>query len=206
MAIDIAATIFQDILGFTTYPGSPFTGNIFQDIILFFFVPTVFLIIFVYVASAIAVPPEQAKLKLLMSLALYAFILASRMFEAFAIFASQFYIPMLIIIGFFYFVTRHFRRGGQARGGAMAYEGGGHAYSDGEYRHGSGRNVMNPAERGRMQRRLREVNQSLAGLEKRLARAQGSNSRDAEVWARELSNLMQEKRNLEEELRIAFNK
>lgn len=120
---DIGEILFREILGMSSYPGSPFTGNIFQDLILFFFVPTVFLIIFVYVASAIVIAPENSKLRLLMGIAIYAFIIASRYFEGFAIFASQFYFIFVIFLGIIYFLGRHFRRPG---GGRMAYEGGGH--------------------------------------------------------------------------------
>ncbi|GEM_PF-2388727 len=121
MVVDIGEMLFREILGMSAYPGSPFTGNIFQDIILFFFVPTVFLIIFVYVASGIIVAPENTKLRLLFGIAIYAFIIASRYFEGFAIFASQFYFIFVIVIGLVYFLGRHFRRPGG--GGTMAYEG-----------------------------------------------------------------------------------
>ncbi len=124
MPIDIGEMLFREILGMSAYPGSPFTGNIFQDIILFFFVPTVFLIIFVYVASAVVIAPENGKLRLLFGIAIYAFIIASRYFEGFAIFASQFYFIFVILIGLVYFLGRHFRRPG---GGHMAYEGRGGA-------------------------------------------------------------------------------
>src|SRR3989338_9201240 len=138
MPIDIGEMLFREILGMSAYPGSPFTGNIFQDIILFFFVPTVFLIIFVYVASGIIIAPENGKLRLLFGIAIYAFIIASRYFEGFAIFASQFYFIFVILIGIVYFLGRHFRRPGGGtmayegrRGGAMAHEGTQHGGSSG---------------------------------------------------------------------------
>jgi hypothetical protein len=123
MVFDIAEMLFREILGMSTYPGSPFTGDIFRDIILFFFVPTVFLIIFVYMLSGLVIPPAVHKLRLLMAIAIYAFIIASRYFEGFAIFASQFYFVFVIFVGILYFISTHFRRAG--RGGGMAYEGGG---------------------------------------------------------------------------------
>ncbi len=203
---DIGEILFREILGMSSYPGSPFTGNIFQDIILFFFVPTVFLIIFVYVTSAIIIAPENAKLRLLMGIAIYAFIIASRYFEGFAIFASQFYFLFIILIGIIYFFGRHFRRPG---GGRMAYEGGGGRmkYEGG---HGGGhdvsRNVFNPLDRGRLHKRLKEVNDSITKLEAKLNKAQLSNTRDAEVWAQELATLFKEKSALEEELQISHLK
>ncbi len=200
MVADIGEVMFREILGMSAYPGSPFTGEIFRDIILFFFVPTVFLIIFVYLASGLIIPPTVKKLRLLMALAIYSFIIASRYYEGFAIFASQFYFVFVIFIGILYFIGTHFRRA--SGGGGMAYEGGGMAYEGGDHG-GKGRNVFDFRERARINKRLREVNAAIADLEKRLNKAQSSGARDAPVWAERLSALLKEKADLEKELEIS---
>lgn len=201
MAFDIGEMLFREVLGFSSYPGSPFTGNLFQDIIMFFFIPTVFLIIFIYVTAGIIVAPENKKLNLLMGLSIYAFIVAGHYFEAVAIFASQFYFLFILLIGLIYFLGRHFRRPGGAR---MAYEGGGArmAYENSGGSH-SGHNVLNPVDRARARKRLEEVNRLIRDLEGRLAHAQNTGSRDAEVWAQQLASLLQEKNALEHELEIS---
>lgn len=109
---DIAYTIFVEVLGMNMYPGNPFTGNIIRDLIMFLFIPSVFIILFVYmilgrlfsVASG-----AQVKLRILVGIALYLFIVAGGYYPAFALFAGPYFLFLIFILGVIYFIPHHFR-------------------------------------------------------------------------------------------------
>ena len=105
---DIGYMIFAQFLGMTQYPGAPFTGNIARDLILFLLVPTIFIIFVVYILlGRLAV--QAKKMRLLLGLGIYLFILASGYYSAFALLAGPYFIFLIFILGLVYFIPAHFR-------------------------------------------------------------------------------------------------
>lgn len=121
---DIGYTIFAEILGMQQYPGSPFTGEIVKDLILFLLVPSVFIILFVYRILGSLFANTQGKLRLLVGITLYLFIVASGYYAAFALIAGPYFIVLIFVLGILYFVFGHFgvRRGHTMPGAAMEDE------------------------------------------------------------------------------------
>jgi len=108
MVEDIGYLIFAQLLGMTQYPGSPFTGNMFRDIILFLIVPTIFIIMVVYMMTIRIFPPEYKRLSLLLGVGAYLFIIASGYYSAFALLAGPYFIFLIFILGLLYFFLHHF--------------------------------------------------------------------------------------------------
>ena len=110
---DIGYTIFAEVLGMQMYPGSPFTGEIVKDLILFLFVPSVFIIMFKVVLLGRIVASEYRNLRLLVGIAIYMFIIASGYYAAFALIAGPYFVFLIFILGAIYFIPGHFGiRGG----------------------------------------------------------------------------------------------
>ena len=116
---DIASILFRDILRFSQYPGSPFTGDILADMVNYFLFPTVFIILFIYIILGVLFTKAQAKFRILVGVTLYLVIIVNGWFSAFALF-GQFYIILLLLLGIFYFVLIHF--GIRIGGGGSAPE------------------------------------------------------------------------------------
>ncbi len=108
---DLAATIFVEVLGMTQYPGAPFTGNVIRDLILFLFIPSVFIILFVYMIMGrlfAASAGAQIKLRLLVGVALYLFIVAGGYYSMFALLAGPYFLFLIFVLGLLYFIPSHF--------------------------------------------------------------------------------------------------
>lgn len=118
---DIGELLFRDILKMTEYPGAPFTGNIINDIVMLFFIPTVFIILVITILVLRIGLPSQ-RLAVLLGIAFYLFIVFGGYFRIFALLAGPYFLFMLIIIGIFAFLLGHFGIG--TRGGAPAAGGG----------------------------------------------------------------------------------
>ena len=121
---DIGSLIFRDILKMSSYPGSPFSGNIINDLVMFLFIPTVFIIVIIYTLAGRLT--DNTKIDLLLSVAFYLFIVFGGYYSIFALLAGPYFLFMLIIMGLFMFFLGHFglRRGGllqpiQTRFGAL---------------------------------------------------------------------------------------
>jgi hypothetical protein len=127
MAADIGEMLFVDILRMSSYPGQPFTGNIFQDLILFLIVPTIFIIMVLYIATGRIIPDK--KIRVMLGVGAYLFIVASGYYSAFALLAGPYFIFLIFILGLLGFILGHFRAGGGGGGGGH-YSGGGN-YSGG---------------------------------------------------------------------------
>lgn len=138
MPADIGQLIFADILGMTIYPGSPFTGNLVRDLIMFLFIPSVFIIVFVIVLlGRLAVGALTGKIRLLLGIALYLFIIAGGYYSVFALLAGPYFIFLIFILGLLYFIPSHFgarfhERGSQRATGLRAHgnEGGQVVHAD----------------------------------------------------------------------------
>ncbi len=118
---DIGSLIFRDFLKMTEYPGSPFSGNIINDLVMFLFIPTVFIILVIVILVLRLGLPSQ-RLAILMGIAFYAFIVFGGYYRIFALLAGPYFLFLIVIIGLFYFFLGHFgigRRGlpGRAAGG-----------------------------------------------------------------------------------------
>ena len=117
---DIGRTLFVELLGMRNYPGSPFTGNIINDLIMFLIIPTIFIIFVVFILlGRLAV--AQRGIRILLGIGIYLFIIAGGYYNTFALAAGPYFIFLIFILGLLYFIPSHFRvRGGGMPGGAGA--------------------------------------------------------------------------------------
>src|SRR3989338_4336410 len=125
MAVDIGQTLFVELLGMTQYPGQPFTGNIYRDIIMFLIVPNIFIIMVLYIMSGRVIPDK--KFRVMLGVGAYLFIIAGGYYSFFALLAGPYFIFLIFILGVLGYFAGHFRRGG----GGYSGGGGGGGYSDG---------------------------------------------------------------------------
>src|SRR3990167_8378639 len=122
---DIGQTLFVELLGMTQYPGSPFTGNIYKYIIMFFIVPTIFIIMVLYIMSGRVIPNRN--FRVMLGVGAYLFIIAGGYYSFFALLAGPYFIFLIFILGVLGYLGSHFRSHGgggpYSRGGG--YSGGG---------------------------------------------------------------------------------
>ena len=174
---DIGVTLFVNLLGMTMYPGSPFTGNVYRDIIMFLIVPTIFIIMVLYIMSGRIIPDK--KLRIMLGVGAYLFIVAGGYYSFFALLAGPYFIFLIFILGVLGYLLGHFRRGGQ--GGAYS-RGGGGGYSKS---HGRGMTTMgrigyldseikklkkeyDAAKRGNLDRTAQDIRQEIRQLEEEM--------------------------------------
>ena len=103
---DIGALIFRDFLKVSSYPSAPFTGNIINDLVMFFFIPTVFIVIIIY--SITGRMFANARIRLLLGIALYLFIVFGGYFTMFMLLAGPYFLFLVVIIGLFLYFASHF--------------------------------------------------------------------------------------------------
>src|SRR3989344_7987099 len=129
---DVGEILFRDVLQLRDYPGGPFSGRtVTENLIMFFLVPTVFIILVVYMAVGRILPAPYGKLKLLLGVTTYLFIIAGGYYGAFALLAGPYFIFLIFIMGLLYFLLGHFGGGGGPGGGAGGPGGGRHGSSAG---------------------------------------------------------------------------
>ena len=159
MAVDdIGYLIFVQIFGMTEYPGAPFTGDILRDVVLFVLIPSVFIILFVYMLLGRLFLPSQSKLRLLLGVSIYLFIWAGGYYRTFALLAGPYFIFLIFILGLVYFIPAHFgirQEGGVAGGGVGGRGEKGYVPE------------LNPAERRRLQNELKRIDERLDRLRKK---------------------------------------
>jgi hypothetical protein len=120
MAIgDIGYFIFYEVLGISQYPNSPFSGNIVIDLIMRLFLPTVLVIMFIYALLGF-IHLRNAKLRVLMGIAFYLFIVAGGYFSFFVLMSDFYFILLIFVVGLIFFLPSHFgyKRQNEAGGGA----------------------------------------------------------------------------------------
>jgi hypothetical protein len=123
---DIGELVFRNILQVNDYPGSPFTGVVINDLVMFFFIPTVFIIVIIY--TLVGRLTDDKKIKLLMGIAFYLFIIFGGYFRIFMLLAGPYFLFLIIILGIVFFFLGHFGLGrGHALGGGSGA--GGHGLS-----------------------------------------------------------------------------
>jgi hypothetical protein len=172
MASDIGALLFKEILQMSAYPGAPFTGNIVQDLVMFFFIPTVFIIVIVY--SLVGRIGMNNKISLLLGVAFYLFIVFSPygLYTMFAYLAGPYFLFMLIIMGLIYFVLGHFSRKGGGGGSGASAGGGGGKHMERSAVERAARSVENPYEnlgRAHINDEIRKKTTQLHQIEKQIA-------------------------------------
>jgi hypothetical protein len=113
---DIGALLFRDILKIYQYPGSPFTGNIINDLISYFFIPMVFVIFFIYMLLGRITAGAQW-MRFLMGIAIFLFMIVNGWFAMFALMAGPYFVFLIVVLGALYFIPSHFRIGGIGGGG-----------------------------------------------------------------------------------------
>ena len=106
------------------YPGSPFSGNPINDIILFFLLPTILIIMIIYMMVGRVFPPEYRSLRLLLGIGSYLFIVAGGYFAFFIRLAGPTFVLFVFILGVLFFFISFFTRSG---GGGPRIGGGGGA-------------------------------------------------------------------------------
>jgi hypothetical protein len=184
---DIGYTIFAELLGMSQYPGSPFTGNITKDLILFLFVPSVFIILFIYRILGSLFSNLQGRMRLLVGTALYLFIVASGYYAAFALIAGPYFIVLIFILGVIYFVFGHFgvRRGHTMPGAALTNEGAIHDLPE-KIRTMLGVPELDPGERAILERQLGELEKRRDAIMRHDVQGRGTETLDkvnAQIFA-----------------------
>ena len=104
---DIGYTLFVQLLGMTQYPGSPFTGDIFRDLVLFLIVPHIFIIMVLYMMTGRVIPDR--KMRIMLGVGAYLFIIASGFYAAFALLAGPYFIFLIFILGILGYFAGHFK-------------------------------------------------------------------------------------------------
>lgn len=125
-AQDVGEILFRDILKMSQYGSHPFTGNIIEDLVKFLFVPTIFIIMIIYMTVGRVFPPGHGKFRVLLAIGMYLFIITSGYYGAFAIIAGPYFFFLIFILGLLYFILGHFRGGGgpyaeRGSGGGFKY-------------------------------------------------------------------------------------
>lgn len=158
---DIGYMLFVELLGMTQYPGAPFTANIIKDLILFLFIPAVFILIVVYLGTSRIISTEHAKMRLLLSIAAFLFILVSGYYPVFAYIAGVYFIFFIFIIVLLFFFVSHFKKSAAStNGGAMPADGGK------KMRNMLGIGTLNPSDRDYMLQEEKKITERIRKLDK----------------------------------------
>ena len=113
MALDIGTIIFAELLGMN-YPGSVFSGQIINDLVMFLFIPTVFIIVVVY--TLVGRLSDNPRIKMLLGIAFFLFIVFGGYYPMFALLAGPYFLFLLILMGILVFFFSHFKRRGGGGG------------------------------------------------------------------------------------------
>jgi hypothetical protein len=135
MATDVGYILFVQLLGMTQYPGSPFTGNIYRDLIMFLVVPTIFIIMVLYVMTGRIIPDR--KMRIMLGVGAFLFIIASGYYSVFALLAGPYFIFLIFILGILKYLLDHFRSHDRGSSGAPTFSSSG-SYSEGSSKFKSG--------------------------------------------------------------------
>ena len=120
---DIGRTLFVELLGVREYPGAPFSGNPVNDIILFFLLPTILIIMIIYMMVGRIFPAGYRSLRLLLGIGAYLFIVAGGYFAFFIRLTGPTFIFFVFILGVLFFFLEFIT--GRGRGGGAGGGGGG---------------------------------------------------------------------------------
>ncbi len=197
---DIGQLIFVQLLQMTEYPGSPFTGDIARDLIMFLLVPSVFIILVVYMMVGRVLPPDPTynKLRVLLGTTTYLFIIAGGYYRTFALLAGPYFIFLIFVLGILFFFIEHFgRRGHELR---SSYSGNGHPAGS-----ASTTSVPRYENMGfiELRRTRKRIEARLQDVEKEIHAAEaGKVEEDLQYLRRERVSLKQELREVERQLNL----
>jgi len=131
--MDVGRLVFVDLLKVSGYPNTPFTGNVMTDLVLYFFLPLVLILLIIYLMLARLFPTGYKGLRLLVGVAVFLFIVFMGYFGMIITLAGPYFTFLLFGLGLLMFILGHFKPGGgEARyrgGGQAAYAAGGAAAS-----------------------------------------------------------------------------
>ena len=164
---DIGYLIFRDILQVSEYPGSPFSGVIINDLVLYLFIPSVFIILVVHNLTSRFFKSE--KIKLLMSISFYLFIVFSGYYKLFMLLAGPYLIFLLIFVGLFLFFIGHFKLSKKQEEKIFGHSMPGSSSSSG----GSGIRYLNE-----LKEKLKEVDNEIKEQEKKVEQYQHKEEKD----------------------------
>lgn len=195
---DIGLVLFVEFLRMRSYPGAPFTGNTVTDLVQFFLVPTVFIVLVVYMMVGRILTPAYGKLRLLLGVTTYLFIVTGGYYEPFALIAGPYFMFLIFFMGLFYYFLSHFRGGGAPAGGGGGerHAVGGYAGErpdEGKIKHLLRLGELNPLNRNELEHELATVNATLESID-RVAASGGR------VDTGELHRLQKMKKDLERRL------
>src|SRR3989338_4996903 len=183
---DIGYTLFVEILGMTQYPGQPFTGVIVRDLIMFLLIPSIFIILVLYMTVGRVVAVANAKVRLLVGVGAYLFIIAGGYYRAFALLAGPYFVFLIFLMGILFFFLEHFRKGGG--GGGSKKEGG--TYPMG--------NILDKV----TGKNTEDIEDDLADINRTIEKTESSANAGGIKESKQLYDLYKKKRELEKRLGI----
>jgi hypothetical protein len=207
MVEEIGTLIFSQLLRMSEYPGSPFTGDVFRDIIMFLIVPTTFIIIVIYTMTG-KVLGDNVRLRVLLGVASYLFIVAGGYYATFALIAGPYFLFLIFIMGLLYYLVEHFTGSKirEAQGGGGFIESGGHRN---DYPTGKGMKYLlgipelNPVQVKYLNNQLKDVSNRIQRIEKQIETAEKHpGSGDTGRMTEQLLKLMEERHAIESKLGI----
>ena len=201
MVEDIGYIIFVQLLQMAQYPGSPFTGNLFRDLIMFLIVPTIFIILVIYSMTGRIV--ADRKLRMMLGVGVYLFIIASGYYSAFALLSGPYFIFLIFIMGILYYFVEHFT-GRRPQAAQATGEGGGGKFieSDNRLKRLIGIPNVNPADRKYLNDQLKKINERIQRLEKQIEEAvKHPGSGDTGRMTEQLDRLIKERQEIEDKLK-----
>lgn len=213
---DIGYTIFAQFLGMAEYPGSPFTGNLFRDLIMFLIVPTIFIILVIYTMTGRII--ADSKIRLMLGLGAFLFIVAGGYYRTFALLSGPYFIFLIFIMGLLYFLLGHFRGphggGGGGAGGGGRYQSHSSYPEDVEYAAGDSKKLrrligiptLDPVERKYLKDELHDIHERIRAVEKQIAAAEKTpGTGDIGRMTETLDRLIKERQGIEYKLGIGRN-
>ena len=105
------------------------------------------------------------RLRLLVGITTYLFIIAGGYYQVFALIAGQYFVFLIFILGLLFFFLEHFKRGGPAAAGAPkaggTYPTEAESVDKGKIKHLLGVPTLNPVERNELEHEYKVINQTL---------------------------------------------
>ena len=207
MIDDVGVLIFSQLLGITQYPGSPFTGNIFRDMIMFLIIPTIFIILVVYSMTGRIV--ADSKLRVMLGVGAYLFIVAGGYYSIFALLAGPYFLFLIIFMGLIYWFFSHFtgsRPKGTGSAPANTYiEGPKSQYPEGGSKIKTllGIPTLDPTERKYLNDELKKIAYRISRMEEFIKKEkQKAGGGEAGKMADQLMSLVKEQQEIEHRLKF----
>ena len=113
MLENIGEFLFRDVLKVYNYCQgcAPFTSDALTNVVLYFFIPSVLLILIVYMILARLYPSGYKGIKLLVGVGMTLFIIFSGAFSIFVYLGGPYFLFLLLVLGIIMYFLGHFRSG-----------------------------------------------------------------------------------------------